>query len=42
MESLAVIAGSLPHRALGLVIEWASMHQRELSAAGKMQRRYNL
>ncbi|WP_367363285.1 DUF4160 domain-containing protein [Mesotoga sp.] len=33
IESLAVIAGSLPHRALGLVIEWASMHQKDLSAA---------
>jgi len=33
IESLAVIAGALPHRALGLVIEWASMHQKDLSAA---------
>ncbi|WP_214079748.1 DUF4160 domain-containing protein [Mesotoga sp. UBA5847] len=33
IESLAVIAGALPHRALGLVIEWASMHQNDLSAA---------
>jgi len=33
IESLAVIAGSLPHRALGLVIEWASMHQKDPSAA---------
>ncbi|WP_367362211.1 hypothetical protein [Mesotoga sp.] len=27
------MAGALPHRALGLVIEWASMHQNDFSAA---------
>jgi hypothetical protein len=27
---LAVFSGSLPARALGLVIEWASLHQDEL------------
>jgi hypothetical protein len=27
---LAVFAGSLPPRALGLVIEWATLHQAEL------------
>ena len=30
IESLAVIAGKLPPRATGLVIEWASLHQKEL------------
>jgi hypothetical protein len=27
---LAVFAGSLPPRAMGLVIEWATLHQEEL------------
>lgn len=31
--TLAVIAGSLPSRALGLVVEWASMHREELREA---------
>jgi hypothetical protein len=30
MMILAVFSGSLPARALGLVIEWASLHQDEL------------
>ena len=30
IDTLAVIAGRLPSRALGLVIEWAAMHQDEL------------
>ena len=30
IQALAVFAGRLPPRALGLVIEWASMHQKEL------------
>lgn len=30
INTMAVIAGGLPSRALGLVIEWASMHQDEL------------
>ena len=33
IESLAVIEGNLPARALGLVIEWASLHQEELREA---------
>lgn len=33
IETLAVIAGKLPPRAMGLVSEWASIHQQELSAA---------
>ena len=30
IETLAVIAGDLPSRALGLTIEWASLHQNDL------------
>jgi len=30
INTMAIIAGSLPSRALGLVIEWASMYQGEL------------
>ncbi len=32
MKNLAVFAGSLPPRALGLVIEWAILHRAELLA----------
>ena len=30
VDILAVIAGKLPPRALGLVMEWAALHQKEL------------
>jgi hypothetical protein len=30
IESLAVLAGKLPPKAMGLVSEWASLHQEEL------------
>jgi hypothetical protein len=33
VDTLAVIEGALPPRALGLVIEWAALHQGELRAA---------
>jgi hypothetical protein len=33
IDSLAVIAGEFPPRAMGLVSEWALLRQRELSAA---------
>jgi len=33
IESLGVIDGDLPARALGLVIEWAALHQNELRDA---------
>jgi hypothetical protein len=33
VEDLSVLEGSLPPRALGLVMEWASLHQDELVAA---------
>ena len=30
IEDLAVLRGSLPPRALGLVMEWAALHREEL------------
>lgn len=30
IDSLTVLAGKFPPRALGLVMEWASLHQKEL------------
>ncbi|MEX2091102.1 MAG: DUF4160 domain-containing protein [Pirellulales bacterium] len=33
IESLSVIDGQLPARALGLVVEWATLHQQELREA---------
>ncbi len=30
INDLTVLVGKLPSRALGLVVEWASMHQEEL------------
>lgn len=33
IESLALIEGQLPPRARGLVIEWATIHQKELKEA---------
>lgn len=33
IATLAVIAGDLPSRALGLVVEWASLHREELREA---------
>ncbi len=33
IDALAVIDGTLPARALGLVIEWAALHQQELREA---------
>lgn len=32
IEKLAVLDGNLPARVLGLVIEWAELHQEELKA----------
>lgn len=32
IATLRVLAGKLPARALGLVVEWASQHQEELMA----------
>lgn len=33
VETLALIEGSLPARAAGMVIEWATLHQEELREA---------
>jgi hypothetical protein len=33
IETLSVFAGRLPPRAMGLVVEWASLHQEELREA---------
>lgn len=38
IATLSVIAGRLPPRAMGLVAEWASAHQEELSAAWERAR----
>lgn len=38
INTLAVISGKLPSRALGLVVEWASLHQDELSILWKRAR----
>ena len=33
IETLEIIDGSLPRRALSLVLDWAAIHQRELLEA---------
>lgn len=33
IETLSLFAGRLPPRAMGLVVEWASLHQEELMEA---------
>jgi len=38
IHSLAVISGRLPPRALGLVIEWALLHQDDLRSAWEKAR----
>ena len=30
IETLAVLSGNLPARAMGLVVEWATLHRQEL------------
>jgi len=32
INTLAVVAGKIPPRAMGLVMEWAMLHQAELQA----------
>ena len=32
IETLAVLSGNLPGRAMGLVVEWATLHRQELQA----------
>ena len=38
VDTLAVIAGNLPPRATGLVVEWAAQHQGELQSAWNQAR----
>lgn len=39
IETLSLIAGRLPPRALGLVVEWSSLHQEELWHAWESAKR---
>jgi hypothetical protein len=38
IRSLSILEGTLPPRALGMVIEWASLHQDELLEGWNMAR----
>ena len=38
VDTLVVIAGKLPPRATGLVVEWAAQHQGELQSAWNQAR----
>jgi Domain of unknown function (DUF4160) len=40
IDSLAVLAGHLPPRVLGLVMEWAAMHQQELTEDWELARHH--
>jgi len=40
IQTLSVLAGRLPPRAMGLVIDWASRHQDELMADWALARQY--
>lgn len=39
LDTLAVLEGALPPRALGLVVEWAALHRDELRATWERARR---
>lgn len=39
IDSLALISGKLPPRAMGLVAEWTTLHQQELAALWEKARR---
>lgn len=39
IESIDVIEGEVPARALGMVVEWASLHRNELRANWERARR---
>ncbi len=39
IENLTVVSGTLPPRAMGLVAEWASLHQQDLSGLWDKARR---
>ncbi len=40
ISSLAIIEGRLPARAMGLVVEWAALHQQELQDRWQRARRH--
>ena len=40
ISSLAILEGRLPARAIGLVIEWATLHQDELQDRWQSARRH--
>lgn len=40
IESLSILSGTLPPRALGLVMEWSALHQSDLLAAWRRVRHY--
>jgi Domain of unknown function (DUF4160) len=40
IESLSLLSGRLPPRALGLAIEWAAQHQKELQVNWELARRH--
>lgn len=40
IDSLSLIAGKFPPRALGMLIEWASIHQTELKEVWKQAENY--
>ena len=40
IKDLALVEGKLPGRALGLVIEWASLHQAELMENWELAAKY--
>lgn len=39
INTLAILGGNLPARALGMVTEWASLHQHDLRVAWDRARR---
>jgi Domain of unknown function (DUF4160) len=40
IDSLGLISGNLPGRAMGLVAEWATLHQRELQSLWERARKH--
>lgn len=38
IDSLAILSGMLPPRAMGLVVEWATLHRSELHATWQRAR----
>ena len=39
IETLTLLEGKLPPRALGLIVEWAALHQKELLRNGNRARK---